>query len=390
MEERTRDKEPQGGTSGRVARSKDESDSGPLTNSGPGAGNMCPIHGTTCSSLTTDQLTKPGPPTKPDTSDHPKHYNPPAKFSITYFPHPQHDNPTAKFPITNLPHPSHDNPTTNFPTSTFPDPNHDNLRTKFSTTNFIDPNHSDLTAEFPTINFTDLDHGSWTSPLNVCFQKFISTTSSKETGEKEFRIVEQETPMIVHSWLVVLCQRTQIHQGGHRSATKDHDFYQTWQELAGQGEQLTRRPNTEAAGSPDSLRASGDKESKVCGAGTPHPSLPPGPNRQLQGPENVERHTGEAQLHIRLDQDVPTRPSASQDSRYAFPGVCAVFAGGVALECGGGPKSQWVNKYSPMMLAIQNSWTVAEFPAFTLRSTASPPVTVLILQAVGVPSDPSG
>ena len=55
-----------------------------------------------------------------------------------------------------------------------------------------------------------------------------------------------------------------------------------------------------------------------------------------------------------------------------------------------GPKSQWVNKYSPMMLAIQNSWTVAEFPAFTLRSTASPPVTVLILQAVGVPSDPSG
>eukprot|EP00064_Thunnus_orientalis_P013974 superscaffoldBa00002358_g14015 len=104
----------------------------------------------------------------------------------------------------------------------------------------------------------------------------------------------------------------------------------TWQELAGQIEQLTRRPDTEAAGSPDSLCTSGDKESRVCGAGTPHPSPPPGPNRQQQGPGNVERHTGEAQLHIR--QDVLTRPSTSQDSRYAFPGVSAVFT----AECGGG------------------------------------------------------
>eukprot|EP00064_Thunnus_orientalis_P020729 superscaffoldBa00005869_g20874 len=106
--------------------------------------------------------------------------------------------------------------------------------------------------------------------------------------------------------------------------------------LAGQSEQLMRRPDTEAAGSPDSLCASGDKESRVHGAGPPHPSPPPRPNRQQQGPGNVERHTGETQLHIRLDQDVPTRPSASQDSHYALPGIGAVFGAGVALECSGG------------------------------------------------------
>ena len=95
---------------------------------------------------------------------------------------------------------------------------------------------------------------------------------------------------------------------------------------------MTWRPDTEAASSPDSLHASGDKESRVRGAGTPHPSRPPVPTRQRQDPANVGTYTGEAQLHILLDQDVQNRLSASPDSRYDFPGSGAVFAVGLPLE----------------------------------------------------------
>uniref|UniRef100_UPI0037E7FFB8 immunoglobulin lambda-like polypeptide 1 n=1 Tax=Semicossyphus pulcher TaxID=241346 RepID=UPI0037E7FFB8 len=109
---------------------------------------------------------------------------------------------------------------------------------------------------------------------------------------------------------------------------------QTWQELADLGEPLTVSPGGEAAGSPDPLHASGDKEGRGRGAGTDHPSRPPVPSRQQQGPTNVERHIDEAPLHIRHGQDAPTRLSASPDSHHAYPGGGGVFAEGVALAYG--------------------------------------------------------
>ncbi|CAL8359808.1 unnamed protein product [Merluccius merluccius] len=105
---------------------------------------------------------------------------------------------------------------------------------------------------------------------------------------------------------------------------------------AGLGEQLTVDPGGEAAGSLDPLRASANKEGRDRGGGTDHLSRSPVPGRQRQGPANVERHKGEVPLHIHRGRDAPTQPSASPDSRHAYPGGGGVFTEGVALTCGRG------------------------------------------------------
>ncbi|XP_059184651.1 neurotrypsin-like [Centropristis striata] len=205
---------------------------------------------------------------------------------------------------------------------------------------------------------------------------------------------------------------------------------QTGQEPAGQGEQLTGRPDTEAAGSPDSLRAGGDKESRstglehpirtrhryqpgssrVHGAGTSNPppvptrqqqgprgwniqpatgtnqaaagstglehpirtrhryqpgssrvhgagtsNPPPVPTRQRQGPANVGRYKGEVPLHIHLDQDAPTRPSASPDSHSAHLDGGDVYAAEVAQECGRALELKHEGEWRPV---FGSDWTL--------------------------------
>ncbi|CAL8396454.1 unnamed protein product [Gadus morhua 'NCC'] len=107
---------------------------------------------------------------------------------------------------------------------------------------------------------------------------------------------------------------------------------------------MGREPGAEDT--PDLLHASVNKGSRDGGAGKPHRSPSPSPERKQQDPGSAERHTGEGQHHI--DQDVPTPTSASRDSRYVSPVAGTFFSEVVEQACGGGRPGDPVGKVSPL------------------------------------------
>ncbi|CAL8237353.1 unnamed protein product [Arctogadus glacialis] len=110
---------------------------------------------------------------------------------------------------------------------------------------------------------------------------------------------------------------------------------------------MGREPGAEDT--PDLLHASVNKGSRDGGAGRPHHSPSPSPERKQQDPGSAERHTGEGQHHIHhIDQDVPTPTSASRDSRYVSPVAGTFFSEEVEQACGGGRPGDPVGKVSPL------------------------------------------